>query len=379
MKSLMYIFLACYLLGCKNYASNTESNSRKSEYSMSCETCDDSTQNTIGYYDLDMKYCQAYQTFDELTMKGKGTAEKQPCVYVWDKGDSIFVKSSDERDSLRLYVRKGKDMWYSHMDYELWKKNGYRVVKSEWDKMARSYDRYFYNDTILEVKTDYSDDFIYKTIFVKTSDVVFEFRMSDKDFKSYADDLRSKVGLLCSGKMTYKGTSPKVIKYSFSYDDNKYYLRSKETKTTYEYPKTALGVWAMQPGLDETCLYGGQDIRNFTQSTPNGVQNVAANDTTIYELVDKVPDFPGGWGAMKDFYAKNEASTSRTQDYNHRVVLKFVVECDGTITNGRVIDSPSPEYTNKAMKLLSLMPKWTPAELGGRAVRHESGLPFCFK
>lgn len=372
MKSLMYIFLVCYLLGCKN----TESDSRKPEYSMSC---DDSTQNTIGYYDLDMKHFQAYQTFDELTMQGKGTAEKQPCVYVWDKGDSIFVKSSEERDSLRLYVRKGKDMWYNHMDYELWKKNGYRVVKSEWDKMARSYDRYFYNDTILEVKTDYSDDFIYKTIFVKTSDVVFEFRMSDKDFKNYADGLRSKVWLLCSGKMTYKGTSPKVIKYSFSCDDNKYNLCSKETKTTYEYPKTPLGVWAMQPGLDETCLHGGQDIRNFTQSTPNGVLNVAANDTTIYELVDKVPDFPGGWGAMKDFYAKNEASTSRTQDYNHRVVLKFVVECDGTITNGRVIDSPSPEYTNKAMKLLSLMPKWTPAELGGRAVRHESGLPFCFK
>ena len=375
MKIINYLFLVCSLIACKNNGIHVE----HSEYIVSSDSPHYGEEPIQACYELDMKNFQSYKTFNELTMKGTGKTDMLPCVYVWDKGDSIFVKSSDGRDSLRLYVRKGKDLWYSRMDYELWKKNGYRVVKSEWDKMARSYDRYFYNDTILEVKTDYSDDFIYKTIFVKTSDVVFEFRMSDKDFKNYADGLRSKVWLLCSGKMTYKGTSSKVIKYSFSYDDNKYNLCSKETKTAYEYPKTPLGVWAMQPGLDETCLYGGQDIRNFTQSTPNGVLNVAANDTTIYQLVDKVPDFPGGWSAMKDFYAKNEASTSRTQDYNHRVVLKFVVECDGTITNGRVIDSPSPEYTNKAMKLLSVMPKWTPAELGGSVVRHEIGLPFCFK
>ncbi len=375
MKIINYLFLVCSLIACKNNGIHVE----HSEDIVSSDSPHYGEEPIQACYELDMKNFQSYKTFNELTMKGTGETDMLPCVYVWDKGDSIFVKSSEERDSLRLYVRKGKDLWYSRMDYELWKKNGYRVVKSEWDKMARSYDRYFYNDTILEVKTDYSDDFIYKTIFVKTSNVVFEFRMSDKEFKSYADGLRSKVWLLCSGMITYKGTSPKVIKYSFSYDDNKYYLRSKETKTTYKYFKTPLGVWAMQPGLDEACLYGGQDIRNFTQSTPNGVLNVSANDTTIYELVDKLPEFPGGYSAMMDFYDKNEATIGKPQDYNHRVVVKFVVECDGTFTNVRLLHSPSPEYTNEAMKLLSLMPKWTPAVLGSRAVRHEFMLPIYFK
>ena len=44
------------------------------------------------------------------------------------------------------------------MEYDTWKKENYTPTKDKLSKMARTYDRFFFNDTILEVKTAVMDD-----------------------------------------------------------------------------------------------------------------------------------------------------------------------------------------------------------------------------
>ena len=81
--------------------------------------------NSIQQYHAkqDTASMKKYQTFDEFTMRGIGTAKASPFVYVKEMGDSIYVVSSCPKDSARLYVKINNDLWYNHMEYHMWKKD----------------------------------------------------------------------------------------------------------------------------------------------------------------------------------------------------------------------------------------------------------------
>ena len=81
--------------------------------------------NSIQQYHAkqDTASMKKYQTFDEFTMRGIGTAKASPFVYVKEMGDSVYVVSSCPKDSARLYVKIGDNLWYNHMEYRMWKKD----------------------------------------------------------------------------------------------------------------------------------------------------------------------------------------------------------------------------------------------------------------
>ena len=110
--------------------------------------------NSLALY-KDSAHMERYQTFDEYTMSGKGQSTNSPFVYVKKQNDSIIVFSSNKNDSVRLYIKLYNDVWYSHMEFDMLKKDNYIPTKDKLSKIARTYDRFFYNDTILEIETDY--------------------------------------------------------------------------------------------------------------------------------------------------------------------------------------------------------------------------------
>lgn len=83
-----------------------------------------------------------YQTFDEFFMKPIGRKKNNPYVLVCQKDSFIYVKSSVEDDSIRVYKKLRNGLWHSHMEYENWKRHGYKIIKQPWERMARTYDRY---------------------------------------------------------------------------------------------------------------------------------------------------------------------------------------------------------------------------------------------
>lgn len=118
-------------------------------------------------------------------------------------------------------------------------------------------------------------------------------------------------------------------------------------------------------------------------------QNSSENDTIVnefedqkvYDVADKMPQFPGGTAALFEYLSKN--TRFEKDDFDAllgRVVVTFIVECDGSITNAKVTESSNDtEVDEAALRIVKSMPKWIPAEIDDEPVRVTRRLPITFK
>ena len=105
-----------------------------------------------------------------------------------------------------------------------------------------------------------------------------------------------------------------------------------------------------------------------------------ANDR-IYETVEEYPQFPGGdtecfkW--IKE-YIKYPA-IAKENGVQGRVIVKFIVETDGSLSDIKVDRSPDPSLSSEAERIVKMMPKWKPARSGNKVVRSRFTLPVMFR
>ena len=59
--------------------------------------------------------------------------------------------------------------------------------------------------------------------------------------------------------------------------------------------------------------------------------------------------------------------------------MQFVVEKDGSVTQIKAVRSPDPSLEKEAIRVVSMMPKWTPGINNGQPVRVKYTLPVSFK
>lgn len=97
--------------------------------------------------------------------------------------------------------------------------------------------------------------------------------------------------------------------------------------------------------------------------------------------VDQQPSFPGGTNALNTFIVSNLKYPVFAQEkgIQGRVVVKFIVEKDGSISNVEVDRSVNPGLDNEAMRVVKAMPKWIPGQINGKAVKVECSHPFVFR
>ena len=97
--------------------------------------------------------------------------------------------------------------------------------------------------------------------------------------------------------------------------------------------------------------------------------------------VDQQPSFPGGTNAFNTFIVSNLKYPVVAQEngIQGRVVVKFIVEKDGSISNVEVDRSVYPSLDNEAMRVIKNMPKWIPGQINGKAVKVECSHPFVFR
>ena len=107
--------------------------------------------------------------------------------------------------------------------------------------------------------------------------------------------------------------------------------------------------------------------------------NGTDNDKS-YDVVDQMPEFPGGVGARMQYLAKNVKYPVEAQRKGQQgnVVVKFTVEKDGSITNSHVVRSISPLLDAEALRVINAMPKWIPGRHHGKAVSVGYVLPVSF-
>uniref|UniRef100_A0AB33JNL4 Energy transducer TonB n=5 Tax=unclassified Prevotella TaxID=2638335 RepID=A0AB33JNL4_9BACT len=101
----------------------------------------------------------------------------------------------------------------------------------------------------------------------------------------------------------------------------------------------------------------------------------------VFEVVEQMPMFPGGPTALLQYLSSNVKYPVVAQEngVQGRVVVSFVVERDGSITDVRVVRSVDPSLDKEAQRVVRSMPRWTPGKQNGSAVRVKYNVPVSFK
>lgn len=95
-------------------------------------------------------------------------------------------------------------------------------------------------------------------------------------------------------------------------------------------------------------------------------------------FAEEMPEFPGGPDSLNVFLRRNTQWPHPLYDATGTVLIEFVVEVDGSITNPTIKVSLSPELDAEALRLVGLMPKWKPARAQGEPVRCYYTIPVTF-
>lgn len=101
----------------------------------------------------------------------------------------------------------------------------------------------------------------------------------------------------------------------------------------------------------------------------------------IFVFVEEYPSYPGGEEALYKYLGENiqYPDVARDNGITGTVVIRFVVEKDGSITKAAVAREIGGGCGKEALRVVNAMPKWKPGKQSGKAVRTEFTLPVQFQ
>lgn len=101
----------------------------------------------------------------------------------------------------------------------------------------------------------------------------------------------------------------------------------------------------------------------------------------VYDVVEQMPCFPGGQGRMLEFIEKNLRYPKALEEtcVQGRVIVAFVVERNGKLSNIKVVKSLEPALDKEALRIVKLMPRWIPGRQNGITVRVKYIIPITFR
>ena len=104
-------------------------------------------------------------------------------------------------------------------------------------------------------------------------------------------------------------------------------------------------------------------------------------ENKVFDVVEQMPSFPGGPSALMQYLSSNIKYPVVAQEngVQGRVVVSFVVERDGSITDVQVARSVDPSLDREAQHVVRNMPRWIPGKQNGQAVRVKYNVPVAFR
>ena len=169
-------------------------------------------------------------------------------------------------------------------------------------------------------------------------------------------------------KSSIKFTAPVIKKDEEVHEDNE--IKSQEELTS---TKVAISI-ADVKGNDEA---NGKDIADLKQV----VTQAEPEPEKVFDMVEQMPTFPGGQQELMSYLGKNIKYPTIAQENGTqgRVIIQFVVERDGSITDVRVARGVDPYLDKEAVRVVKSMPKWIPGKQNGKAVRVKFTVPVMFR
>ena len=105
------------------------------------------------------------------------------------------------------------------------------------------------------------------------------------------------------------------------------------------------------------------------------------DDDKVYEVVDVMPEFPGGETELLKYMARNvkyPAESIKNKEEGS-LSLSFIINKDGSLSDIKVVKSLTPLLDAEAVRVVKNMPKWTPGKVKGKVVRVAYTTPITYK
>ena len=101
----------------------------------------------------------------------------------------------------------------------------------------------------------------------------------------------------------------------------------------------------------------------------------------VYLAVPEMPEYPGGAAALLSSFRETLVypEDAKTEGIQGRVLVQFIVEEDGSITNPVIIKSVYPSLDAEALRFVSKMPKWKPGRIDDKPCRTKYIVPLNFR
>ena len=113
-------------------------------------------------------------------------------------------------------------------------------------------------------------------------------------------------------------------------------------------------------------------------------------DTTIYEVVEKMPEYPGGIEVITKYirtctknywervYPEGKPVYPCEQGIVGRVVVSLTINENGQVTDPEILRSSEKDLDKEAIRIVKSMPRWIPGEHKGKKVKVRFTLPIQF-
>ena len=135
--------------------------------------------------------------------------------------------------------------------------------------------------------------------------------------------------------------------------------------------------------VEESTIEASDDITAAVEVkyTAVEVEEEEVEEQQILQVVEEMPEFPGGMGECMKFLGKNikYPQISQENGVQGRVIVQFVVNQDGSIVDPQVVRGVDPYLDKEALRVISMMPKWKPGKQRGKAVRVKFTVPVMFR
>ena len=172
---------------------------------------------------------------------------------------------------------------------------------------------------------------------------------------------------------TQKFTAPVIKKDELVKEENQVKQMDKLDE------KVAVGTENKEGTKDRLAEAVRSDIAVAAPPPPPAPKPEVSNK--VFDVVEEMPHFPGGAAALQAFLSSNTKYPVVAQEngVQGRVIVSFVVERDGSITDVRVVRSVDPSLDREASRVVRSMPRWSPGKQNGSTVRVKYTVPVVFR
>ena len=101
----------------------------------------------------------------------------------------------------------------------------------------------------------------------------------------------------------------------------------------------------------------------------------------VYEVADKMPEFPGGMTGLMQHLSKNirYPAEAHTNNIQGRVVVSVIINTEGKVTNAQIVQGVAPSLDAEALRVTGTMPDWIPGTKEGKPVNVKYTFPVVFR